>query len=238
MSEEKNTEYKMTPAQKLENFWYHYKWHTLILLFFVLVITVCTIQLCERNSYDVYVMYAGGGELDRKSNNGDFPEYQKALSSLGKYAGDYDGDGNIAVELLALFVPSEEQIAQIQADGRNVNYALIYDNSSVLSDNMLHSNYYLCFLSEELFLKYCAEEAGVFEQIGKYTEEGAEYEHVNEYGIRLSSLPLYSRDGIRNLPSDTVVCIRRLGAVSTRFDKKAQTAFERAETLLEAILKK
>ena len=237
MPEEKSSDYKMTPRERVENFWYHYKWHTLIALFIIVTVTVCTLQFCEKNSYDVYVMYAGGGELDRKSDDGDFPEYQKAVSSLAKYADDYDSDGSVSVALSSLYVPSDAEIDAIVAAGESPNYPLIYDNSKVLSDNMLHSDYFLCFLSEELFLKYCAEEAPVFDRIDDYTAEGKSYEYVGEYGIRLSSLGIYSRDGIRKLPSDTVVCIRRIGAVSTKLDRAQERSYERAGQLLRELLK-
>ncbi len=226
----------MNFKQRIENFWYHYKWHTLIALFIIVTVTVCTLQFCEKNSYDVYVMYAGGGELSRTSEDGDFPEYQKAVSSLAKYADDYDGDGKVSIALAALYVPSNADIEAIKAAGETPNYPRIYDNSRVFSDNMLHSDYFLCFLSEEQFLKYCAEEVPVFDKIEDYTKDGKDYEYVNEYGIRLSSLGIYSRDGIRNLPSDTVVCIRQLGAVSTRLDKVTERAYNRAGELLSELL--
>lgn len=237
MPEEKSTEYKMNFRQRAENYWYHYKWHTLIALFLIVTLTVCSLQLCQKNSYDVYVMYAGGGELDRKSDDGDFPEYQKAVSTLAKYADDYDGDGGVSVGLLSLYAPSQADIDAITASGGNPNYGLIYDNSGALSDNMLHSDYYLCFLSTEIFLEYCDKEVGVFDKISDYTAEGKSYEYVGEYGILLSSLDVYTKDGIKNLPDDTVVCIRRCGAVSTRFDKKTERAYERAGILLRELLK-
>ena len=237
MSEERNTEYKMNARERVENFWYHYKWHTLISLFFIIVVTICTVQLCQRNSYDVYVMYAGSGELKRMSEVGDFPEHQKATSALEKYAADYDGDGKTSVSLLPLFVTTDEEIQDIQSAGKEVNYALIQDNSRVLSNNMLHSTYYVCVLSEEIFLQYCEQEGEVFDKISSYCASGVSYDFVNEYGIKLSSLNLYQRDGIKNLPSDTVVCIRRLGDVSTRFDKASQAEHERAGKFLSEILK-
>ena len=235
MPEERN--YTMSPKERIENFWYHYKWHTVMVLFFVLVISVCTVQFCRRESYDVYVMYAGGGEINRKSEGGDVPEYQKAVSSLLKYADDFNGDGTLTLSLLPLFVPSDADIAAIKAKGGEINYSLVYDNSGVLSDNMLYSDYYLCFLSEDLFLKYCAEDTEVFDKIAPYTADGRSYDYVGEYGIRLSSLAVYQRDGIKGLPDDTVVCIRKLGAVSTRFDKDTEQAHERAGLLLKELLK-
>ena len=237
MSEGNNTEYKMSAKEWLENFWYHYKWHSIVAIFVVIAITVCSVQFCSRTDYDIYVMYAGGGELKKTSEDGDTPEYQKAISSLTRYADDYDENGSVALSLLTLFVPSEDEIAAIRAEGGDVNYALIYDDSQSLNDNMVYSKYYLCFLSEDLFLQHSTAEVQAFDKIADYADPNAEYEYVGEYGIRLSSLPIYSRDGIKNLPDNTVVCIRRLGAVSTRFDSDQEKAYLRAGEMLRELLK-
>ena len=79
MPEENNVEYKMNLKQRVENYWYHYKWHTLIALFIVITLSVCILQLCQKNSYDVYVLYAGGGELERTSDDGDFLHFYVAF---------------------------------------------------------------------------------------------------------------------------------------------------------------
>ena len=236
MSEDKNGKYEMDTKERLENFWYHYKWHSIVAAFLIIAITVCTVQFCQRPDYDIYVMYAGGTELKMNSENGDMPEYQKALSSLTRYADDYDGNGETRVTLLNLFVPSEAEIEEIQSTGLDVNYSLIYNDSQTLNDNLVYGKYYLCFLSEYIFLKNSTSEAIPFEKISAYTADGVEYDYVGEYGIRLSSLAIYSRDGIKNLPPNTVVCIRRLGPVSTRFDADLKTAHERAEIMLRELL--
>ena len=43
----------------LENYWYHYKWHTLIVAFFVIMLTVMGVQMCSREDNDIYIIYAG-----------------------------------------------------------------------------------------------------------------------------------------------------------------------------------
>ena len=43
----------------LDNFWYHYKWQTIGIVFAAFVLLVCVLQMCGKESVDVYVMYAG-----------------------------------------------------------------------------------------------------------------------------------------------------------------------------------
>ena len=43
-----------------DNFWYHHKWKTIISLFLIVTILVCTLQMCQREEKgDISVMLAG-----------------------------------------------------------------------------------------------------------------------------------------------------------------------------------
>lgn len=229
-----------TFSKKLENFWYHYKWHSIIAAFLVLVFTVCSLQMCNKTSYDVHVMYAGSGRLSMTAPDADTPDYMKAISTLTKYSSDYNGDGEINPNLLALFVPTAEEIKEINASlskGESVDTSVVSSNTTTFKDNMLYGEYYLCLLSEEWFFEYDKTD-GIFESISSYTSNTREYEYANERGIYLRSLDIYERDGIKELPEDTVVCIRRLSAVSIKFDKDGQTAaHDAAAKLLAEMLK-
>lgn len=43
----------------LENYWYHYKWHTIIALFFIFTLLFCLIQCAGRKEPDLLVVAAG-----------------------------------------------------------------------------------------------------------------------------------------------------------------------------------
>ena len=58
-------------TERIENFFYHYKWHTLIALFLIFTITVCTLQTCQKSSYDAYIMYAGGTNISSTPKEGE-----------------------------------------------------------------------------------------------------------------------------------------------------------------------
>ena len=73
----------------LDNFWYHYKWHSLIALFLVFAITVCTLQMCDKESYDIHILYAGNHAFARQSTDADAPEYFKARQSLARHKNSF-----------------------------------------------------------------------------------------------------------------------------------------------------
>lgn len=44
----------------LENVWYHYKWHIIIITFFVAVLGICFVQCATTERPDILMTYAGG----------------------------------------------------------------------------------------------------------------------------------------------------------------------------------
>ena len=227
---------------KLSNFWYHYKWQTIVLFFTIFVIIVCAAQCAGNTRYDIQVLYAGNHAFGRVSEDGGFSEYSTAVSSLAELAEDYDKNGEVNVSFLDLYLLTSEEIAEIESDpdASRLSYQLLQENSSMLKSNLDMSDYYVCFLSERLFIQYSEGDSnlGRFAKIAEYTAVGKEYDFVSEYGIRLSSLDVKNMPGLSSLDAeDTVVCIRNVSAASSIFGKETSTEqFQRGEELLRKIL--
>ena len=96
----------------LDNFWYHYKWHTIISLFLVFAITICTVQSCQKTSYDIRIMYAGSHTIKRQSEGADIPEYTKVLTALKAVTPDFDDNGKSDVALLDLHVLTNAEMQE------------------------------------------------------------------------------------------------------------------------------
>ena len=228
--------------EKLANFWYHYKWHTIALLFTVFVIVVCTVQCASNTRYDIQVLYAGNHAFGRTSDDGGFSEYATAVSTLESLTKDHDGNGEVNVTFLDLYLLTKDEIAEIEKapDSNQLSYQLLQENSTMLKNNLDMSDYYVCFLSERLFRQYSEGEAnlGRFAKISGYAKDGAEYDYVSEYGIRLSSLDVKDLPGISLLDADdTVVCIRNVSAMSSMFGRDtSEEQFRRGEDMLRTIL--
>lgn len=229
-------------TDKLSNFWYHYKWHTIAVLFAVFVIVICTVQCASNTRYDIQVLYAGNHAFSRTSSDGGYPEYTEAVSSFESLTSDHDKNGEINVSFLDLYLLTKEEIAEIEKDpeSNQLSYQLLQENSSMLKNNLDMSDYYVCFLSERLFRQYSEGEGneGRFAKIAPYTQSGADYDYVSEYGIRLSSLDVKDLPGISQLNAeDTVVCIRNVSAMSSMFGREtSEEQFHRGEDMLRNIL--
>ncbi|MGN1095334.1 MAG: hypothetical protein ACI4QR_02990, partial [Eubacteriales bacterium] len=74
----------------LENYWYHYKWPTIISVFFIVVFGICISQIVTRENYDIYIRYVGNAEITGT-------QYNDMESAIEKLSGDKNGDGKSSV---------------------------------------------------------------------------------------------------------------------------------------------
>ena len=233
----------------LENFIYHYKWHSIVAAVLIVIVVVSTFQMCNKPKYDVYVMYAGNADIKMTRGGADLSEYEELYTAIKRHVGDKNGDGERTLNLLNLFLPSAERIAEIEAlnDGTEINYTLVRENDGSFRQNVTYGNYYICLISEHLFLEWTKEErSNPFEPITELLPDGAEYTvgaegsgYVlpNEYGVYLSSIPLKDRAGYSLLPDDTVICFRRhIKATSKVGGIKSEVYHENCREVLKLML--
>ncbi len=232
----------------LDNFWYHYKWHTIAAVFAVFVVVLCILQTCSRPDYDIHVMYAGGTDISRAEVGGE-SEFRELTKAYQRFVSDFSGDGERRVNLSVLFLPSQEQIKEIESrhDGTEVNYALIKDNKEILRQSIAFGDYYIIILSEALFNEYTKiEKNNPFAEIRPYLPDGAKiaekegdegYRLAGECGVYLSSTPLADNPGFKDLGDDSIIVIRRFTEFGTQFKgEKATEFYERNEKTLRLML--
>ena len=193
----------------LENYWYHYKWMTLIVAFFLIVGIICAVQAVQNNSYDSYVMYAGPFQLSHK-------EVLDIESDFRGVVSDSDEDGNVNVAIRELFVMSPDDIANVE-EGYEANYTLISDNMKIFDQEIISGEATICLLSPFLFERVL--ESDGFLPIGEYVGD-ADVEYVGEYGVKLNSTAFGRLAGLSVLPDDTILCVRRVSTMASLFDKK------------------
>ena len=201
----------------LDNFWYHYKWHSLIALFLIFTVTICTLQMCQKESYDMHVLYAGDKAIDR-TRDGDISDYEKISQYLTRNATDRDDDGKTKLVLKDLYILSQDDIKKNDSDndGRNDDISdadinRTYNDGQSLKSIMMSGNYYVCLFSPEVYNSYKDMEKLVkldTEFLGTALPEQS-YCDGTQYGIRLSATEFAKKYPILSiLPDDTVLCLR------------------------------
>ena len=205
----------------LDNFWYHYKWHTIITLFFVIVLLVCTLSTCERENYDSTVLYAGPAYLDFDKRSG----VEAVLEAV--MPNDKSGDGEKNVYLTTFLIYSKEQIEEIEAETDEEGRHLDVDNSTITKNS---ENYYDYLMTGETSV--CLLDPSLFAAL-QTNDRLAEIED-GVYGVALGDLAIYKTYGaLRELPEDTVVCFLRQNLIGGNSDDEV---YENDRKLLRAIL--
>ena len=219
-------------SEKLENFWYHYKWHTIAAFFIVLVVVICSLQMCGKSTYDVYVMYAG--EMPIENTKAD-SNYHTMISALKLVTDDHDEDGATSPLLKNLLVPSGKEYDALADRGYD---RLIASDMAEFEQLMVYSSeYYLCFLSEDTFREYdkpTSSGAYPFVSLTDLAPEGSDARYASDRGIYLSSLDFGKLSGINELPEDTVVCLR--AKLKLPGAGSSDSAYESAKATLAKIL--
>ena len=91
----------------LSNYWYHYKWTTIIVLFFVVVLAMGIYQMAAKKGYDTQIVYAGPVLLLQEDQiEGVNQAFQAILPK------DYNEDGQRNIQLHDFTILSDEQYQQ------------------------------------------------------------------------------------------------------------------------------
>ncbi len=219
---------------KLENFWYHYKWQTILGVFGLIVLLVCLVQCANSNKgEDGYLLY--GGEYVFSAI-----EKQDMQASLSPYLKDINEDGALTFGLGNYTIRTADEILEQDPSNQAYYAQASHDNLEIFDQEILAGEKVICLLSPALFERVA--KAGGFLPLsaydakGKYAEKGVIPANESEaYGVKLKDLPLALKAGFKGLPEDTVFCVRRVSTLNLNKDKAEalhQTQLAVAERIL------
>ena len=83
---------KPTGAKAVENFFYHYKWRLIGIIFTVALLTFMTIQTVTREKKDLYVL-----AISTTGSSGIYAKTHDIEVALERYCPDFDGNGKVHV---------------------------------------------------------------------------------------------------------------------------------------------
>ena len=208
----------------LDNYWYHYKWVTIVVAFFLIVFSICIIQSCTSTPTDILVTYAGPVSLkaDEKVN------IEKVLS---KNLPESFGESKEAhAGLSSYYLLSKEQIENVEKQTDADGYKIYVDRSfntneqdSFESQLMTGSGSVL--LIDRWIYDSFMDSSGKTERLVPLSEtlgqapEGA----IGAYGIRLGDTELYKNNPqLQALPADTVLCLHSKILGQKNYDKEIE----------------
>ena len=232
-----------------ENFWYHYKWHVIIALFLLIVIIICTVQLCSREEYDVHIIYAGSSDVMSRGEENDISTYDTLKKSISEAVRDFDGNGEVNTSLEALYMLSaaeraeiEKELADKKANGEGsyeLNYVQLNENDRTFRDRLTFSDYYIYIISEPIYKTYQTSENGasVFVSLRDLVGEDSDIEFLDDCAIYLSSTEFGKLPGLCDLPENTLITLRTIEAISSHFNKEeAERHFNNSKEVIKNML--
>ena len=200
-----------TPKEKIQNFWYHYKWHSAVAIVVIIAVLVCSLQLCGRTKYDAYILYAGPKNIGRTTQDGNFAEIETVISSLRSVTGDYDNSGEVSVNFTNYYFLTNEEAEE----AGDFNDSLLMNDQKALSSVLEHSEYYLMFISIGVYEQYHKVGDGeMFIDLTGYAGYNPDVRYYAPNAIYLSSIDASKLPGIANLPEDTLICIRETSVMA------------------------
>lgn len=185
-----------------DNYWYHYKWHTIIGLFFVFIIVFCVVQTVNDPKDDILIAYCGPTGFQAE----EMEDLREAMNRI--MPEDFDGNGEKYAEVVRYQVFSEEELlADKEANDGKGTVNLAY-NAKQLSD----FNSFMSFGEASVYLvsEYIYDlikDRGVLKPLSDVLGSVPDIAY-DEYAVRLKDTPYYAMEpALRMLPEDTLICI-------------------------------
>ena len=220
---------------KIENYWYHYKWHTIIIAGFAVIIAVLTAQLIQRDSFDAEIIYSGPSNVTPNQVS----DIQSAFASV--LPGDRDGDGKKNVQLYNFYLPTADEIKELEEKAAEDDLLYVPNNSQIAETRTQFTNQIyvgqalICLLDPEWY-DLVLENKG-FVPLDEIFEEAPEYA-LDECSVRLKDTPFgkYFASTFACLPDDTVLCFRRMSSTTAlKIGRSEQERYDYNKELFKAL---
>ncbi len=167
----------------LDNFWYHYKWHTLIITFFAAILVIGVVQMAKKTDPDITLLYAGPAILTEEG----IEELEKTFASA--LSSDTNGDGEKVVRATNVVLLSDEQLKEKQEEAAAEGDSLYYDVSlrssafEQIKNWLITGEMLLCLLDPYVYERFAGQD--LFMPLADILDEIPESAH-DAYSIDFS----------------------------------------------------
>ena len=221
----------------LDNFWYHYKWVTLVTAFFTVTLLIIIIQMITKTNPDSNILYGGPAVLTANQTK----EIENAFNAL--LPEDFNGDGEKITSLQAITLMTKEQIAKAEAEAAENSSVFVYNpqslenNKTSFSTQLFSGEYVICLIDPEQYKN--AYKAGGFAPLSELFGENNIPEYAYDDCALLLSETNFSKffTAMSVFPDDTLICVRKISSVSAIKGKsKAEREYNNQLRLFYSII--
>ncbi len=213
-----------TFKEKVENFFYHYKFQFFAGVFAVFFLAVMLTQMLGRDKFDYVIMYAGPKVL--------ISDESLMTQSLTMLAQDVDGNGEINISINDIVILSPEEQQQAKEAGSEINPENYSEAMQNYEAQLLAGDSYICLLSPYMYEQ--GHDSGRFCELSDIFGKNIPESAYDNCAILLSDTDFSLMPGFENLPDDTLLCMKKLSEVS---DSDSKHIFNASEMLFKKIVK-
>lgn len=189
-----------------KDIWFYYKWHILIVLFFVTVFTVLIVQSVTKEKYDVRILYAGPAVLTDAQRDAAKDAFSQQIDA------DYNGDGKVSAEIFDIILMNNDELKAMYDKGVSdyfLNPSVIKDNQETLSVNAMAGEYVIFLVDVDYYKNL--HDNGIFIPLDEMgITSGTRYDECSLYLNSLDIAKFYT--ALNVFPADTLICVKRLSA--------------------------
>ena len=207
----------------LENYWYHYKWLTIITLFFGIALIVCLAQCSAKDEYDMYALYAGPCYIGGNES-----------AELRDAVNDYMETDRQNVCINSFVYVSESKRQEYKENDAYYNDGINMQQTSDFFDFLYTASFNMLILDEELYSLIKKDE--ILTPISEISEIGAERSD-DGYCVRLYDTALPQKYSLfANMPEDTVLCFRTKVLLQQVASKNDSSAYDYQRSIFKKII--
>lgn len=220
----------------LDNFWYHNKWKTIVISFFVIVFIIGFVQCMKKTDADVSILYVGPEVVTGE----EYDAMEKSLES--RLDIDYNDDGKITVQFTDRVYLSDAQLKEKEEAAAAEGEALYYDKTAmknsldqarqwILSGAML-----IAVMDYEVYKTFESQKAKLFVPLSEYLDEVPECAY-DEYSLKLKEVPYVQFSGaFDTISKDTVIVLIKPTWTSTLGKDEMAERYRAHEELMQKIV--
>ena len=189
-------------VSKLENFWYHYKIPAIIVAAAIVFSVVVGVQIATKQSYDLYVLYAGSANVNDTSR-GEAP-----VKKMERSFASVSGDEGLKTTVQSFVWVNPDLLAEYKKNDVAVNVSQNNKMFQTVMDAVASGKCAIMLLDREIYEEVKSREAlEKLSDVLGYEVDGA----LDEYGVLLAKTEFGRNfDGFSDLPEGTVLCVRNL----------------------------
>ena len=230
---ENNDKLSYTVRQKIENFLYHYKFHTIAVAFIIFVVLWVVISSFSQGGEETYIGYIG----EYAYSHSEAEDISEKMSRGLKL--DFDGDGKFSVAFVPYHYYSDSQIKDLSTtelkEGENLQFYPVLNekNYEQFEKELEGGSTAVWFVSKEVYDMMDKSVLMPVADILGYTPDTGV---VGEYAIDCASLA-FSQDMTRTVTYNTYLVMRATRTYSFIMGEQlADEELSQAKELYRAIV--